>query len=71
MIGGCSGEGAGGEGALVCRRIHGQLADVLVRVEDDDVDFGREEAEEGDVCTQADGDAERRDLDLMANRRLL
>lgn len=57
MIGGSGGQGAGGEGAFVRGRVHGQLTDVLVRVEDNDVNLGREEAEEGDVCTQADGDA--------------
>lgn len=34
-------------------------------MKDDDVNLGREEAKEGNVCRQADGDTEGRDLDLF------
>ena len=39
-------------------------------MKDDDVNLGREEAEEGHVCTQADGDTEGRDLDLIMRKRV-
>ena len=37
---------------------------VLLRMQQNDVDLGREQASQGDGCTQGDGDAQSGDVDL-------
>jgi len=48
----------------VRRRVHRQLAHVLVRLERDHVQLGTEETDEGDGRTETDGHAQRHQLDL-------
>lgn len=58
--------GAGAAALLLERAAHADLAAyILVRLEDDDVDLGRVETDEGDGRAQADGHAERGDLRLV------
>ena len=48
-------------------RVHGQLPNILLRVEEDDVELGAVQAEQRHVGAQADRDAEGRQLDLRRN----
>ena len=47
--------------------VHGQLPNILLRVEQDDVELGAVQAEQRHVGAQADRDAEGRQLDLSSN----
>ena len=51
-----------GRGLLDC--VHGELPDILLRMEHDDVELGAVETDQGHVGAQADGDAQRGHLDL-------
>ncbi|GFY65033.1 hypothetical protein TNIN_80481 [Trichonephila inaurata madagascariensis] len=61
--------GAAGRCSLVGGAVHGQFPYVLVGVEDDDVNFRREETEESHVRTQGGRHAQCRDLHLKRNKR--
>ncbi len=59
------GRGADARQRLLVRgAVHRQLAHVLLRLEDDDVHLGREEAQQRHVRRQRDRDAQRCRLDL-------
>lgn len=67
-----SGGTSGGSGRLlVSRRVHGQLSNVLVGMEDDNVDLGREKTEERHVGRQRDRNAQRCDLDLNWRKQMV
>ena len=54
-------------GRRLLDRVHGQLPNILLRVEEDDVELGAVQAEQRHVGAQADRDAEGRQLDLRSN----
>ena len=68
MVGRGGGHTRGG-GLLVGGTVHGELAHVLVGMEDDDVDLGREKAKQRHIGTQRNGHAQSGDLDLWQAER--
>ena len=52
------------EGRGLLDGVHGELPDILLRMEHDDVELGAVETHKSDVGAQADGDAQGGHLDL-------
>lgn len=69
LIHGSSSTRAAGGRPFVGGTVHSQLPDVLIRVEDDDVNFWREETKQSDVRTQRRRDTKSSNLNLIQNER--